>query len=88
MGNDGIVISDTEPTTVFGKFTWLKILPDGSRKWYERADGGWTLVKSEPVPALANHNHGGIDFDHSGDKLEITRLKIEKGIITALEYEV
>ncbi len=28
----------------------------------------------------------GIDLDVSG-KIEITRLKIEKGIITALEYE-
>ncbi len=62
--NDGIVISDTEPT-VQGKVTWLKILPDGSREWYEPSDGGWSLIKSEPAPALANHSHpthGNINF--------------------------
>lgn len=64
MGNDGIVISDVEPTNI-GKFTWLKILPDGSREWCERTDGGWAVVKSEAAPAIADHSHpthGDINF--------------------------
>lgn len=57
MGNDGIVISDLEPNDNVGKFTWLKINPDGSKEWYERADGNWQLVKSETAPASADHTH-------------------------------
>lgn len=57
MGNDGLVISDSEPTTQIGKFTWLQVLPDGSRKWYEKSDGGWVEVKSEDAPVSANHSH-------------------------------
>ena len=49
MGNDGILVSLTEPTeTNIGKFTWLQILVDGTRKWHEMSDSGWTLVKVEP----------------------------------------
>lgn len=65
MGNDGLVISDSEPTTGIGKFTWLQVLPDGTRKWYERSDGGWSLVKTEDASASASHNHpthGDINF--------------------------
>ena len=57
MGNDGIVISDSEPTTAIGKFTWLQILPDGTRKWFERADDGWQLVRTEDAPATVQHSH-------------------------------
>lgn len=65
MGNDGIVISSTEPTTVVGKFTWLQILPDGTRKWFERSDSGWAMVKEEEASASAGHSHpthGDINF--------------------------
>lgn len=80
MGNDGIVVSATEPTeTTIGKFTWLQILPDGTRNWYERSDGGWSLVKTE---------NGGISLTHDGNKIEITKLTIVNGIITELEYGV
>lgn len=61
MGNDGLVISDSEPTTEIGKFTWLQVLGDGSRKWYERSDGGWGVVKTEDAPATADHTHEGLD---------------------------
>lgn len=61
MGNDGLVISDSEPTTNVGKFTWLQILPDGTRKWYERTNGGWSLVKTEDAPALSGHTHPHLD---------------------------
>ena len=47
MGNDGIVISESEPTNSIGKFTWLQILTDGTRKWYEKSNGGWQMVKQE-----------------------------------------
>lgn len=63
MGNDGIVISESEPTTSIGKFTWLQILPDGTRKWFERADGGWSLVKTEGAPASADHTHSTFEGD-------------------------
>lgn len=65
MGNDGIVISASEPTTTIGKFTWLQILGDGSRKWWEKSDSGWVLVKTESAPASADHSHptlGDINF--------------------------
>ncbi len=65
MGNDGIVISSTEPTTIVGKFTWLQILTDGTRKWFERSDSGWQMVKEEDAPATADHSHpthGDINF--------------------------
>uniref|UniRef100_A0A6M3L136 Uncharacterized protein n=1 Tax=viral metagenome TaxID=1070528 RepID=A0A6M3L136_9ZZZZ len=64
MANDGIQVSSTEPE-VAGKVTWLKILPNGSREWYEKNDGGWTLVESEEAPATVNHSHtelGDINF--------------------------
>lgn len=62
MGNDGIVISDSEPTTQIGKFTWLKISPDGSREWYEKTDGGWLLVKTEDAPATVDHTHPNLEY--------------------------
>lgn len=61
MGNDGLVISDSEPTTSIGKFTWLQIDQDGTRKWYERANGGWGIVKTESAPAPAEHTHPNLD---------------------------
>jgi len=54
MGNDGLVISESEPTTNVGKFTWLQILTDGTRKWYERLNGGWQLVKQEEPPVTVD----------------------------------
>ena len=68
MGNDGLVIADSEPTTAIGKLTWLQILPDGTRKWFERADSGWQLVKTEDAPVAADHSHpelGDINFTGS-----------------------
>ncbi len=65
MGNDGLVISSTEPMTSIGKFTWLQILPDGTRKWFERSDSGWAMIKEEDAPASAGHSHathGDINF--------------------------
>lgn len=65
--NDGIVISEVEPT-IQGKVTWLKILHDGSREWYEQVDGSWLLIKSECAPAPADHSHpthGDINFTGS-----------------------
>ncbi|KKL84150.1 hypothetical protein LCGC14_1967560 [marine sediment metagenome] len=89
MGNDGILVSLTEPTeSNIGKFTWLQILTDGTRKWYERSDGGWSLVKTEPAPATADHNHGGLNLAHDGAKMEITKLTVVNGIITELEFGV
>ena len=98
MANDGIVISDSEPT-VTGKVTWLKILPDGSREWREMVDGSWSLVKSESAPASADHSHpthGDIDF--TGDikvggvegltgEYEGTfkKIKVVNGIVTEFE---
>ena len=76
MGNDGIVILDTEPTTVVGKFTWLQILADGTRKWYEKPDGGWQLVKTEL---------GGVTGEYEGTFKKIT---IVNGIITDFELDV
>ena len=55
MGNDGLFISDTEPTDREGKFTWLQILPDGTRKWYEKTSGdAWQLTKTENAPAFVD----------------------------------
>lgn len=101
MGNDGLVISSTEPTTTVGKFTWLQILPDGTRKWFERSDSGWAMVKEEEAPALADHSHpthGDINFtgDVSADGDEgitgeyegtFKKITISKGIITEFELE-
>ena len=50
MGNDGLFITNDAPEHV-GKVTWLKILEDGSREWYEKVDGEWEMVASEPSPA-------------------------------------
>ena len=80
MGNDGVIVSETEPTCL-DKVTWLKILPDGSREWYERSDSGWNLVQTEANPLA-----GGLNLDVT-QKIEITRLKIVKGLIIELEYE-
>jgi len=51
MGNDGIFVSEVAPDAA-GKITWLKILPDGGREWYEHIDGSWELVASEDAPAF------------------------------------
>ncbi len=74
----------------------------GNTLWLNTADGflyywsGSSYVKvSHLHPILGDINFTGsisvsgtegIDLDVS-EKIEITRLKIEKGIITALEYE-
>ena len=84
MGNDGIVISESEPTTNVGKFTWLQILPDGTRKWYERLNGGWALVKTEAAPATANHTHSELTGEFEG---AFKKIKIENGIVTELELD-
>lgn len=60
MGNDGIFISETEPN-VIGNTTWLRILPDSGREWYEKVEGVWTLVRTEPAPAIAGHTHDNLD---------------------------
>lgn len=96
MGNDGIIVADASPE-VQGKVTWLKILPDGSREWYEQDDGSWSLVKSEVAPAGADHSHpthGDIDFTgsvstdgvegFSGRITSFTRLDVSKGIIVGV----
>lgn len=101
MGNDGIVISDSEPTIQIGKFTWLQILPDGSRKWYERSDSGWQLVREEDAPAVADHSHpthGDINFTGTisvdGEQGvtgeyegDITKIKVKNGIVVEVEVE-
>lgn len=64
MANDGIIISDTAPTGK-NKYTWLRILPDGTREWYEPDDDSWQLVKTEPACAELDHSHpehGDINF--------------------------
>ena len=75
MGNDGLVISESEPTTNVGKFTWLQILADGTRKWYERSNGGWSLVKTEP---------GGLTGEYEGT---FKKIKFVNGIVTEFELE-
>ena len=69
MGNDGLVISESEPTTQIGKFTWLQVLVDGTRNWYEKSDSGWELVKTEVAPAEADHTH-----PHLGDLADMVTL--------------
>lgn len=59
MGS-GLIISETIPD-IDNRYTWLKPLPDGSREWYEPTDGGWTLVKTDPAPAEADHTHPNLD---------------------------
>lgn len=51
--NDGIVISSSEPTSD-NKVTWLQILEDGTRKWYERIGNEWVLVKTEAAPVTVD----------------------------------
>ena len=58
LANDGMIISDTEPTDI-GKYIWLRINPDGSRDWFAKLDGAWSLQKSELAPSLPGHNHDG-----------------------------
>lgn len=100
MGNDGIIVADASPE-VQGKVTWLKILPDGSREWYEQDDGSWSLVKSEVAPASADHSHpthGDINFTGTisvGVVAGMTgeyegtfkKIKIINGIVTEFELE-
>ncbi len=83
MSNDGIIISDSEPTSL-DKVTWLKILPDGSREWYERTGESWALVKTESAPALANHTHADLTGEFEGT---FKKIKIENGIVTDFELE-
>lgn len=75
MGNDGLFISESQPIEDSGKFTWLQILTDGTRKWYERSNGGWALVKIEP---------GGLTGEFEGT---FKKIKIENGIVTEFEIE-
>lgn len=60
-GNDGLIISESEPTEEVGRLTWLQILADGSRKWYVNTTGSWVLVKAESAPAFAEHTHPNLD---------------------------
>ena len=71
MGNDGLVISESEPTTNVGKFTWLQIMSDGTRKWYEKSNGGWTLVKTE-LASVTVDAEGKV----SPDNIQIKNLNI------------
>lgn len=83
MSNDGIIISDSEPTSL-NKVTWLKILPDGSREWYEQSGTGWSLVKTEAAPASANHTHADLTGEFEGT---FKKIKIVNGIVTEFELE-
>lgn len=71
MGNDGLYISDIEPTDRVGKFTWLQILPDGTRKWYEIVGEVWELVKTEDAPATVDG-----DGVVTPDNIQIKNLNI------------
>lgn len=53
-GNDGLIISEVEPTSEIGKLTWLQILEDGTRKWYVNTSGSWVIVKTESAPATVD----------------------------------
>lgn len=86
MGNDGIVISDTVPVGAF-KATWLRILPDGSREWYELVGNDWTPVKTEAAPALASHTHSSLNLDVTEDHIRLRHIKVVNGVITELEYD-
>ena len=54
---------------------WLQILSDGTRKWYERSNGGWTLVKTEP---------GGLTGEFEGT---FKKIKIVNGMVTEFELD-
>ncbi len=85
---------DVNYNPTMGNWMWFK---PSTGKWYKRIDSSWveTEAPAHLHPTLGDINFTGsvsvggaegIDLDVSG-KIEITRLKIEKGIITALEYE-
>ena len=97
MPGSGLIISDTEPAGVVNRYTWMRPMPDGSREWYEPADGGWQLVRTDPAPpstadidsAIATHSAD----DDAHHVLGLTgsrtiggyRLTFTKGILTGLE---
>ena len=63
MGS-GIIISEAQPELT-NRYTWCRPLPDGGKEWYEPADGGWVLVRTDAAPALLAHSHpthGNINF--------------------------
>jgi len=51
-----IIISETEPEPN-NLYTWIKPLPDGGKEWYERSNGQWVLIRTDPAPALLGHSH-------------------------------
>ena len=77
------IISATEPSELPEEFEgWFWLHPTtGELKEIE--DGSWILKKTL---SFTDHTHSEFNLDHDGGKMEITRLKIENGIITALEY--
>ena len=100
-----LLISETEPDiginfpTDNGKYTWMKLLPDGSLEFFNSSVAGWVKVMTVPAYALVNHSHtehGAINFTGTvsadGDQgLTGTRtvggykLTFKKGLLVGFE---
>ncbi len=64
------VASDLAPA-VSGEYRWFNTTNGWS---YEVVGGEWVVVG------------GGMNFTHDGSKMEITKLTIENGMVTELEF--
>ena len=57
MGS-GLIISESQPTEIINRYSWLKPMPDGSIECSEPDDGGWTKIY---IIRLFGHTHPEID---------------------------
>jgi len=57
------------------KSTWLVELPDGSREWRERINGGYSVVKTESAPVTTD-SEGNV----TQDNVQIKNLNIKSNL--------
>ena len=73
----GLIISSETPSIVEGnRYTWMKVLEDGSIEFYEPTDGGWTKIRTLPAPS--DHKHSDVKLEL---KTDAGMLVFENGIL-------
>lgn len=84
----GVIISETQPSEMTNRYSWIKPCSDGKLEFYEPSDAGWVLVHTLTKLSLGTlivTDHLYID-DKKGINQNVTvagvgTFKFKKGVL-------